>query len=84
MVEQMSDDVPLTEYEAALFAALTVLVRHFPSKRALAGELRDMAGEARSDGRQNGAAILESLAKITESGTHYVPSLPIMKGERTD
>jgi hypothetical protein len=45
---------------------------------------KEVAGEARSDGRQNGAAILESLAKITESGTHYVPSLPIMKGERTD
>lgn len=80
----MSNDVPMTEYEAAFYAAFMVLVRHFPSKRALAGELRDMAGDARSDGRHSGAAILESLAKITESDTHYVPSIQIMKGERTD
>jgi hypothetical protein len=80
----MNNDVPMTEYEAAFYAAFMVLVRHFPSKRALAGELRDMAGDARSGGRHSGAAILESLAKITESDTHYVPSLPIMKGERTD
>ena len=80
----MTDEVPMTEQESALYAALRVLVRHFPSKRALAGELRDMASDARSDGRASGAAILESLAQVTESDTHYIPSLPIMKGERTD
>ncbi len=80
----MSNDAPMTEYEAAFYAAFMVLVRHFPSKRALAGELRDMAGDARAQGRKGGAAVLESLAKITESDTHYVPRIPIMKGERTD
>ena len=80
----MSNDAPMTEYEAAFYAAFMVLVRHFPSKRALAGELREMAEDARAQGRQNGAAILESLAKLTESDTRYVPSIPIMKRERTD
>jgi hypothetical protein len=80
----MNDDIPMTEYEAAFYAAFMVLVRHFPSKRALAGELRDMAGDARSQGRRNGAAVLEALAKLTVSDTRYVPSIPIMKGERTD
>jgi hypothetical protein len=60
------------------------LVRHFPFKLALAGELRDMTGDARSEGHRNGAAILESLAKITEGDTHYVLGIPIMNGERTD
>jgi hypothetical protein len=43
-----------------------------------------MTGDARSEGHRNGAAILESLAKITEGDTHYVLGIPIMNGERTD
>ena len=42
-----------------------------------------MTGDARSEGHRNGAAILESLAKITEGDTHYVLRIPIMNGERT-
>jgi hypothetical protein len=76
----MAMDRPMNEYEAALFAALMVLVQAMAKgetdKTALVKHLRSAAKTYTNLGHKSGAAVLEMLASVTEDDTAYIPKPP--------
>ena len=84
----MSIERPMNEYEGALFSAVMTLIKTVVSlgvdRPTLAAEFRDSARLAAENGRETGAAVSETLAKIAERDVFYVPGSPftVIKGDK--
>ena len=80
----------MNEYEAALLAALMVLVRAITEgttdKQSLAAHFRSSAKMYTDLDRKGGAVFLEILAQAAEGGPAYTPKLPfeVIQGGKTE
>lgn len=72
---------PMNEYESALSSAVATLIKTVISLGAdraiLASQFRESAREAKLDGRESEAAVIDFLANLAERDGAYVPSPPI-------
>lgn len=87
----MTDDRLMNEYEGALFSALMALTKAVVLGKTGRSELAAIYGEAaipeRTEGRHNGAAVLEILARLAEEDRYYSPTMQpfqVIPGGKSD